>query len=125
MGNLYEFTQGQIKVECPYPIQRIEMLEVTRKLNQHGEVFIRGILPEEDGEGCIRSVGGKDYVVVLGKNSAGEKVLFSGVVTHVEVFCKNYVYYVEIKGLSWSSLLDYQKKSRSFQEKAMSYATLI
>ncbi len=119
-----EFTHGQIKVKCSYPIQMIRELEITRKLNQHGQVLIKGILREEGAE-CVRQAGSQDPLAVYGENDSGETLLFSGVVTELNVFCQNCIYYVEIKGLSWSSLLDYEEKSRSFQDKEMSYFDLI
>lgn len=120
-----EFTDGQIKVKCPYPIQMVCELEITRKLNQHGKVFIKGILWEEKGRECIHQVGSQDPIAIYGNNGSGEKLLFSGVVTQVEVLYQDYIYYVEIQGLSWSSLLDYEEKSRSFQDKGMSYSALL
>ena len=119
-----EFTVGQIKVKCPYPIQIIRELEITRRLNQHGQVLVRGILREEARE-CIQRAGSREPITVYGKNDSGETLLFSGVITELNVFCRNRITYVEIKGLSWSSLLDYEEKSRSFQDKKMSYSALI
>lgn len=120
-----EFTHGQIIVESPYPIQAVTELEITGKLNQHGRVLVKGILWNEKGKGCIRQVGERDSICVYGENDSGKTLLFSGVVTSVEVTFRDCIYYVEIVGLSWSSLLDYEEKSRSFQDKAMSYSGLI
>ena len=119
-----EFTVGQIKVKCPYSIQIIRELEITRRLNQHGQVLVRGILREEARE-CIQRAGSREPITVYGKNDSGETLLFSGAITELNVFCRNRITYVEIKGLSWSSLLDYEEKSRSFQDKKMSYSALI
>lgn len=120
-----EFTDGQIIVKCPYPIQMVCELEITRKLNEHGQLLVKGILWEEKGRECIHRVGSQDPISIYGNNGSGEKLLFSGVVTQVEVLYQDHIYYVEIKGLSWSSLLDYEEKSRSFQDKEMSYSALI
>ncbi|MBD5465423.1 MAG: hypothetical protein HDR22_06340 [Lachnospiraceae bacterium] len=120
-----EFTHGQIKVKCPYPIQTVCELEITRKLNEHGRVFVKGILREEEGARCIHRVGSQDPIAVYGVNGPEETLLFSGVVTELDVCYQDCTYYVEMKGLSWSSLLDYEEKSRSFQDKGMSYAALL
>ncbi len=120
-----EFTHGQIKVECPYPIQMVHELEITRKLNQHGQVLVKGILWEDEGRKCIYQAGSKDPILVYGENGSELVLLFSGVVTEVKVSYRDCIYYVEIKGLSWSSMLDYEEKSRSFQDKTMSYSALI
>ncbi len=122
---LDEFTHGQITVDCPYPIQILDELVITRKLNRHGQVQVKGILWEEKGGECIRRMGSRDPIVVSGDNGCGKTILFSGVITEANVTYRDRIYYVEIKGSSWSSLLDYQEKSRSFQDKNMKYDTLI
>lgn len=120
-----EFTQGQISVKCPYPIQMVHELEITRRLNQHGQVLVKGILWEDKGRECIYQAESKDPILVYGRNGAETTLLFSGVVTELEVSYRNCIYYVEITGLSWSSMLDYEEKSRSFQDKTISYSALI
>ena len=119
------FTHGQIQVKCPYPIQTVQELEIHRTLNQHGEILVKGILREEEGAECIHRAGSRDAIAVYGKNGTEEPLLFSGVVTEVEVFSQRSIYYIEIKGLSWSCLLDYEEKCRSFQDKEMSYDALL
>lgn len=116
---------SQIKVECPYPIQMVHELEITRKLNQHGQVLVKGILWEEEGPKCIERMGNMDPIAIYREDGLKRTLLFSGVVAEVEVSCQDCVYYVEIKGLSWSSLLDYEEKSRSFQDEKMSYSALV
>ena len=120
-----EFMQGQIKVECPYSLQMVYELRITRKLNQHGQIWVKGVLQEEAGKECIHQVGSKAPVVVYGEKDSEKILLFSGVVTDVSISYHDCIYYVEINGLSWSSLLDYEEKSRSFQNKEMSYSALI
>lgn len=119
-----EFSQGQIKVKCQYQIQMVSELEITRRLNQHGQVRVKGILQAEDSK-CVWQAGSKDPIAIYGENDSGETLLFSGVVTELEVIYRNHIYYVEIKGLSWTSMLDYEEKSCSFQDKGMSYYDLI
>ena len=51
-----EFMQGQIKVECPYSLQMVYELRITRKLNQHGQIWVKGVLQEEAGKECIHQV---------------------------------------------------------------------
>ena len=120
-----EFMQGQIKVECPYLLQMVYELRITRKLNQHGQIWVKGVLQEEAGKECIHQVGSKAPIVVYGEKDSEKILLFSGVVIDVSISYHDCIYYVEINGLSWSSLLDYEEKSRSFQNKEMSYSALI
>ena len=119
-----EFHHGQVRVECILPIQILQELEITRRTNEHGSLLVKGIL-DERGKDIIQRVGSKEPIIVYGKNDSGERVLFSGVISETDLCFRNGIYYVTIKGLSWSSLLDYKKKNRSFQNKAMSYSSVI
>lgn len=114
---LDEFHHGQVRVECILPIQILQELEITRKTNEHGVLLVKGIL-DERGKDTIQRVGRKEPIIVYGKNDSGEQVLFSGVISETDVCFRDGIYYVTITGLSWSSLLDYEKKSRSFQNKS-------
>ncbi len=119
-----KFHQGQVRMECILPIQILQELEIIRKTNEHGVLLVKGIL-HESGKDSIQRVGSKEPIIVYGKNDSQEIVLFSGVISETEVCFRNGIYYVTIKGLSWSSLLDYKEKNRSFQNKEMSYAAVI
>lgn len=119
-----EFHHGQVHIECILPIQILRELEITRKINEHGVLLVKGIL-DESGKDTIHKVGSKEPIFVYGKNDSQETILFSGVITETDVCFRNGVYYVTIKGLSWSSLLDYKEKNRSFQNNEMSYSSVI
>ena len=119
-----EFHHGQIRIECILPIQILQELEITRKINEHGVLRAKGIL-DEHGKDAIRRVGSKEPIVVYGKNDSQEIVLFSGVITETDLRFRNGIYYITITGLSWSSLLDYKEKNRSFQNKEMSYSAVV
>lgn len=60
-----EFMQGQIKVECPYSLQMVYELRITRKLNQHGQIWVKGVLQEEAGKECIHQVGAKPLLLYM------------------------------------------------------------
>ncbi len=121
----YEFTHGQIKVKSPYPIQILQELEISERLNEHGQVLVKGILEEEVVRKGIRPFGSQETIAVYGIKESGEVLLFRGIIKEAEVVHQGGIYYVEIRGLSWSSLLDYEEKNRSFQDKEMSYSALL
>ena len=116
--------QGQVFVKCILPIQIIQELEIVRKINEHGQLFVKGIL-DENGKDAIEQIGSQEPVIVYVKNNSGETILFSGVISEADVCFKDGIYYASIKGLSWSSLLDYEKKSRSFQNKNATYTEVL
>ena len=109
-----EFHHGQVRIECIFPIQILQELEITRKINEHGVLLVKGII-DESRRDAIQSLGSKEPITVYGKNDSKEIILFSGVITETNLSFQDGIYYVTIKGVSWSSLLDYKEKSRSFQ----------
>lgn len=115
-GEGEEFVHGHLGVECPYPMQSIEELSVTGRLDEHGRVWVKGILRHEAALDCIRHVGSRDPILVYAEKGGKRTTLFSGVITTVDISCREDVYSVAIEGLSWSSLLDYGEKCRSFPD---------
>ena len=115
-GNGEEFVQGQLGVECPYPMQSVEELSVTGRLGEHGRVWVKGILRHEAALECIRHLGSRDPILVYAENGEKRTTLFSGVITAVDISCREDVYSIAIEGSSWSSLLDYGEKCRSFPD---------
>lgn len=119
------FTLGQIQVECVYPIQRITNLIMKQRLNEHAQLHLEGVLWEDKGMEWIERATSHDSIAIYGKSLEKRILLFSGVVTTVEVTKQNRLYLIQIQAASYSSFLDYQEKSRSFQDYGMSYCSLI
>ena len=119
------FTLGQVQAECAYPIQMITSLTVKQKLNEHAQLHLEGILWETRGTDWIDQVTSQDPIAVYAENQEGRVLLFSGVVTGMEMVSQNRLHLVRIQAASYSSLLDYQERSRSFQDCGMGYGSLI
>ena len=122
------FTLGQVQVECTYPIQRLHHFTLKQQLNQHALLHLEGILWESQGMNWLHRVTRLDPISVYAQNQEGQDgrvLLFSGVVTNVEMVSQNQLQLVRIQAASYSSLLDYQERSRSFQDGSMPYESLI
>ena len=92
----------RIRVECPYPIQYITDLEIESLLGDHCRVSVKGVLRNEDGEGCIQAATCHDPIRIYDTDGAGDGTLFSGIVTMLKVYRASEVYEVEIEGMSYT-----------------------
>ena len=119
-------THIQVRVDCPYPVQFITDLKITSRFNEHSRIFIKGVLREEDQDRCIKTSTANDPIRVYETGEDGrDRLIFSGVVTLLNVRHEYGIYYVEIEGMSYSYLLDIESKSRSFQDINASYSKVI
>lgn len=124
MNNI--LTYDRIRVDCPYPIQYITELEITNQLNEHSRILVKGILLEDVCDKCITTSTANNPIYVYELDENGDNILlFSGVVTLLDVRHKFGVCYIEIEGMSYTYLLDTKLKSRSFQNKNALYTEVI
>ena len=112
----------QIRVNCPYPIQYITGIDIESRIGEHGQITITGILHEEEGANCLASATTNDQIIVYDTSESSEGIrIFSGIVICLQVRHENGVYHIEIKGMSYTYLLDIKLKSRSFQNTEATY----
>ena len=107
---------GRYEVE-PFALERILELHLTKKVNEHARLSIRGVL-KEGGEAGLVDDDWDEKAITLKEEG---KTLFCGVASGIGVVCENGVYYLEAEAVSWTIKLDLEKKKRSFQEKGLSY----
>ena len=107
---------GRYEVE-PFALERILGLHLTKKVNEHARLSIRGVL-KEGGETGLVDDDWDEKAITLKEEG---KTLFCGVASGIGVVCENGVYYLEAEAVSWTIKLDLEKKKRSFQEKGLSY----
>lgn len=122
----YDYTN--IRVIGGFGLLRLENLTIDIEANQHGKAHFSGIVREEVGFTDLEEPTEGQVIEIVQIDENGEKVqpsLFTGVVTHVAITQEAGFYHVETDLLSGTYLLDYQKKSRSFQDVTMTYADVV
>ncbi len=107
---------GRYEVE-PFALERILELHLTKKVNEHARLSIRGVLKEGEEAGLVDDDWDEKAITLKEEG----KTLFCGVASGIGVVCENGVYYLEAEAVSWTIKLDLEKKKRSFQEKGLSY----
>lgn len=105
----------------PFALERILELELIKRTNEHARLRVRGVLAEGEEDQLIEEQWGEKPMKLL----EGGTVLFSGAAVDVGVICENGVYYLEAEAVSWTVKLDQAEKKRSFQEKGLSYQSIV
>lgn len=101
-------------------IEHLESLETDCRPGMHGKLRLCGYLAAGDAEGCLHSLSEEDTISVR----AGGKLVFSGILTKVKVTCEADTARMEAEADTFSILMDRKKRSRSFQDTAMTYGQL-
>lgn len=105
--------------------KKILSLKIEQCINEHGTAVIKGELDEATGrEDCARL--SETSVIQITTTAANQpKILFCGVVRSTALTYENDYLVLEMTLMSTSSLLDIQKRNRSFQNTAISHADVL
>ncbi|MED1798054.1 HNH endonuclease [Brevibacillus porteri] len=115
-----------IQLVSPFEIQSLQDVRIVKKVNEHARLFVTGIIPEEKSDRYIEMATSEDTVALnLVENGSLTKTLFKGLVDSVSVNFIHGVYHLELEAVSHTQRMDGQRKLRSFQNKKMSYASLL
>lgn len=122
MSEEYMYTHGDILVE-PYKFQRITKLKVTRELNKHAKLYIRGIVDEENIDRYVETADEDSNISLALKDDNNLVIdIFQGVVTNISASVDRNIRTLEIEALSRTFLMDIKKISRSFQDENSTYS---
>ncbi|WP_199774814.1 hypothetical protein [Clostridium cagae] len=129
----------KLKVECPYEILKIEDIKILCKPNEHGKLYLKCLIDDSVNFKYSIEASTNDKICVYeeieentdlnnNENTENEEkrtIIFNGIIENVKTTNINGIYYLELEGTSTSSLLDIEKRTRSFQDINMSYDELI
>ncbi|ALP36006.1 hypothetical protein ASL14_07310 [Paenibacillus sp. IHB B 3084] len=111
----------------PFQPQHIDQLQITRTINDHTFLHIRGMLSEEQGAACIGQNMEQEPIVIRQLDDQGQSLrrLFHGIVTRMSVNCTRGVYTFELEAASHSYQMDIKLKKRSYQDIHRTYDDLV
>lgn len=110
-------TQGDIQVESVVPIAAIQDFYMEVQRNAHIYVRIEGNVSDEAGEECLlQPLAGTKLTIRV-----DDRILFEGMLKEAQLKQEGMGYYVSLLGVSFTELLDYQRKRRTFQNISMTY----
>ena len=104
------------------PVNELLECEIESQIGEHSTLTL---LAYADGEDVLYELPDcQDVTICLGKG-AERRILFSGIVTNVQMSEQGQMKTVQIKAKSRSWLMDRTKHSRSFQNTKMTYEALV
>ncbi len=118
-------TYENLKIEIPLDINRVTDLKIKQSLNNHGKAYIKALINTENAIDNISRISLQDNIKIKFKGAEKEEILFSGIITNIEITHKGDVYSAEIEAYTYSFLMDLKLKSRSFQNKENLYGNII
>lgn len=119
-----EITFQNLKI-TPYEISHLLNVEMVTRINEHSTLYVRALLPEEKKDSYVqRCTGESNISLAYIRPDGSEYVLFQGLVSDIQVQNINGTYYMDVSAVSYSYLLDIEKRTRTFQQKGMSYEML-
>ena len=124
MSEEYAYAYGDIRVS-PYKFEKVKKLKITREINEHGKLYISGIISDKDIDKYVEVADGEESIKVSVEDDGNVTDLFEGIVTNISINASSDVRTLEIEALSKSFLMDIEKKSRSFQKEAYTYDDVI
>lgn len=111
---------------APYKVERLLDVRMEHRMNEHSTFYFKALLSDEQKDSYAKSSREGSNVSLMMKVPSGKsKILFQGMAQDVKVKALQGVYYMEVYAISHSYLWDVGKKSRTFQNKKMSYKELI
>lgn len=115
---------GNLRI-APYEIEQMLEVVVRHKINEHSTLYLKGILVETNGDKCAELSTKGESVTLSAIDATGEEtIVFQGIVKEAEIHIEQNTRHIEVQAISYTYLLDIEKKSRSFQNKKNTYASL-
>lgn len=122
-GHIYNYADI---VVSNYDFNKIIDMQITRKLNEHAKLYLKGMVNYGIGDKCVEETNENSFIKISLKEEDGSSnSIFQGVITNISISVDNDVRMLEIEALSKTFLMDLKKKKRSFQNENQSYISII
>lgn len=109
----------------PFTLVALEELEITKKINEHGTLYLTGKVPQEMKDSYIDMAQFGTVVQVVEEKDEKTDILFCGILSDISIEKVHDVYHLTIRAKTATYFMDTTLKSRSFQEITMPYSALI
>lgn len=102
----------------------IQNMEIDIRANEHGTMMVKGVAAPKDRieEGLMY---GKSIGMELIDENGESTSLFQGVIRNIQIYRNGRYREVSIQAVTGTWFMDIEKKSRSFQDTAMTYAEIV
>lgn len=113
---------GDIRLNLPFFLEVLTELTFSQKENEHTRVKLSGLVREGELETFFR-IGSLSNVQIWIGSIEGEYLIFSGIVTSA-YYRNRQSQEITLEMVSYSILMDLERKKRSFQDQNLSYSDL-
>lgn len=111
---------------APYEVRHLLEVEMVQQMNEHGTLYVKALLPKAKKDSYVeRCTGDSSISLTCQLEDGSEAVLFQGLVRDIQVETAGETYCMEVRAVSYSCLLDIEKRTRTFQQKDMPYEMLM
>lgn len=121
--NVVLINYESIKVDCGIEIETIQEIRIEEEINNHSTGFVKGIINDNFTHTDLSKIDAQSDVKIY-IDDEEKQTLFHGNVSKLNVENINGMYYITLELISYSKKLDYEVKSRSFQDKDNTYSEL-
>lgn len=106
----------------PFEIKVFEDVKISQHINEHSTLYVKALISDEDSTKYVNECREGKEVTLSYMDSQGKKCkLFQGIIQSVDEYFLRGSSSLEIRAISYTYLLDIDKKSRTFQNKSMKY----
>lgn len=107
----------------PYDLISLLELKINNSINQHGNLYLKGVISEENKDKYINDTETQVEIINISNNIPS--TIFIGRVIDIKVQCIRNIYYLEVEAVTNTYELDLEVKRCSFQNKSKLYRDLI
>ncbi|WP_425448050.1 contractile injection system protein, VgrG/Pvc8 family [Dethiothermospora halolimnae] len=111
-------------IVAPYKFEKVLDLKVTKELNNHVKLYLRGITKEENLDKYVENAKENEPIAVSLRGDEETETLFKGVVKNISIKATGNVRTLQVEAISATSLMDINLKKRSFKDKTATYESI-
>lgn len=116
--------EEELLILTDIPILSLLKLEIVQEVNEHGSVQLSALIRESDREQMLKTDWSGTKLCICQKGREREP-LFHGSIAYLHADMENGSLIAEIRGIGATSMLDREKKRRSFQNPSMTYHQIL
>ncbi|WP_018249137.1 contractile injection system protein, VgrG/Pvc8 family [Orenia marismortui] len=99
----------------------LDKFEIKKSIYDHSKVSIAGVISEDNLADYERYLEQQDPKLVITYDNDDSKILFKGIIKNYSFAYKNHDYFLNLEGISYSSLLSKRRNNRIYQNLETTY----
>ncbi|AZK48563.1 CdiA family toxin C-terminal domain-containing protein [Paenibacillus lentus] len=121
-----EWFEGDgFQLHWPYQIRAIRSLQIEQRFGEHTRCLLTVVMTDEQSERCLNEASFEDSLLIRKIENSQEDQWFSGGISNLGITMEDGIPIVRIEAISRSYEMDIKPKSRSYQNKYLTYTKLI